>query len=98
MHLQLVVAQVDGDVRVVEEVVGEVLLDRVALVAETDHEVVDPEVRVELHDVPEDRASAELHHRLRSNDRLFAETRAESAGQDDSFQARMIADGRGATR
>ena len=41
-----VVAHVEGHVGHVQEVVGEVLLDHVALVAEADHEVVEAVVAV----------------------------------------------------
>jgi hypothetical protein len=64
VHLHLVLGHVEGDVRHVEEVVGEVLLDHVAAVAEADDEVVDARGRVDLEDVPEDRPVADLHHRL----------------------------------
>jgi hypothetical protein len=64
MDLDGVVAQVEGHVGHVEEVVGEVLLDDVALVAEADHEVVEAVVAVDLHDVPQDRPLADLDHRL----------------------------------
>ena len=65
MHVHLVLLHVEGDVGHVQEVVGEVLLDHVALVATADHEIVDAVRRVELHDVPEDRLAADLDHGLR---------------------------------
>ena len=47
-------------------VVGEeVLLDRLGLVAQAEHEIGDPEARVVVHDVPEDRLVADRDHRLR---------------------------------
>jgi hypothetical protein len=85
VHLHLVRAQVEGDVRHVHEVVGEVLLDHIAAVAETDHEVVETVVRIDLHDVPEDGHPPQLHHRLRPHRRLFAEPAPESAGKDHHF-------------
>jgi hypothetical protein len=60
----LVVRHVEGDVGGVQEVVGEVLLDDVALVAAADDEVVDAVLGVELEDVPEDGAAADLDHGL----------------------------------
>ena len=47
-----------------EEVVGEELLDDVALVAQADDEVVDAVLGVELEDVPEDGAAADFDHGL----------------------------------
>ena len=76
----LVVGDVEGDVGGVQEVVGEVLLDDVALVAEADNEVVDALLRVELEDVPENGASADLDHGLGTDRGFFAETRAETTG------------------
>src|SRR5690606_27961995 len=60
-------------------------LDDVALVTAADHEVVDPVARVDLHDVPEDRPPADLHHRLRADAALLADARAISAGKDDGL-------------
>jgi hypothetical protein len=57
--------QVDGHVRHVQEVVGEVLLDDVTLVTAADDEVVDAMGEYELQDVPEDRPAADFDHRLR---------------------------------
>jgi hypothetical protein len=64
VHLHAVVGDIKGDVGDVQEVVGEVLLDQVTLVAQADHELVDSVGRVDLHDVPEDRLAADLHHWL----------------------------------
>src|SRR5207248_2305370 len=75
-------AQVEGHVAHVEVVVGKVLLDHVAAVAEADHELVDPVRRVDLHDVPEQRLRSQLDHRLRLAARLLAQPGAEAAGQD----------------
>ena len=85
VDLHRVVAHVEGHVGHVEEVVGEVLLDDVALVAEADHEVAEPVVAVDLHDVPEDRPLADLHHGLGPGGGLLREPRAESAGEDDDL-------------
>ena len=76
---------VERDVRHVQEVVGEVLLDDVALVAAADDEVVDAVRRVDLHDVPEDRLAADLDHRLRLQIALFGDPRAEPAGENDGL-------------
>ena len=58
-----VFAHVEGDVRGVQEVVAEVLLDQVAAVAAADDEVVQAVGAVGLHDVPDDGPTADLHHR-----------------------------------
>src|SRR6185312_9751360 len=52
VDLHLVVVHVKGDVSGVEEVVGEVLLDDVPLIAAADDEIVDAVAGVDLHDVP----------------------------------------------
>ena len=76
------VVQVDGEVAGQARVVGEPPLDVVALVAERDDEVVEPEVAVVLHDVPEDRVAADLDHRLGPELGLLGEPGAQPAGQD----------------
>src|SRR6185503_4052524 len=85
MHDHRVVGHVEGDVRHMQEVVREILLDDVALVATADHEVVGAVRRVDLHDVPEDRAAADLDHRLRPQIALLGDPRAEPAGENDDF-------------
>jgi len=55
VDLHVPAGEVEGDVARVEVVVGEVLLDEVALVAEADDELLDAVGGVDLHDVPEDR-------------------------------------------
>ncbi len=87
MHLHAVRAHVESHIRHVQEVVGEVLLDDVALVATADHEVVDAVVRIGLQDMPEDRLAADLDHRLRAQGGFLAEARAEAAGQYDCFHS-----------
>ena len=58
MHFHLVVGHVEGDIRHVQEVVGEVFLDHETLVAEADDELVDAVGRVHLEDVPQDGPSS----------------------------------------
>ncbi len=88
VHLHRVVPHVERDVRHVQEVIGEVLLDHVALVAAADDELVDAARRIALHDVPEDRLAADLHHRLGANRGLLADAGTEATGEDDGFQLR----------
>ena len=85
MDGHLVVVHVEGDVGGVEEVVGEVLLDDVALVSAADDEVVDAVLGVDLEDVPEDGAAADLDHGLGADRGFFAEASAEAAGEDYCF-------------
>src|SRR5712691_6202785 len=81
-------ADVDSDVAVHRAVVEEVVADQVALVAEAEDEIHDPEVRVELHDVPEDRPAADVDHRLRPDIRLLGKTRSESTAEDHRLHGR----------
>src|SRR5262249_4587715 len=83
VHLERVLREVDRHVRRVEEVVGEILLDDVTFVAEAHDEIVEAVRRVSLHDVPENRLSADLHHGLGAHGRFFRKAGPESAGEDD---------------
>ena len=85
VHLHPVLAHVEGHVGHVQEVVREILLDDVALVAAADHEIVDAVGGVDLHDVPQDGAAADLDHRLGPDGGFFAEARPKSAGEYDCF-------------
>ena len=81
----LVVVHVEGDVGGVEEVVGEELLDDVALVSAADDEVIDAVLGVDLEDVPEDGAATDLDHGLGAEGGLFRDASAEAAGEDYCF-------------
>src|SRR4030095_5476511 len=85
MHLHRVLVHVERDVRHVEEIVGEVLLDDVTAVAKADHELVDPEMRVDLHDVPKDRAAPDLDHGLWLEVGLLADAGSQSTSKNDYF-------------
>src|SRR5262249_28877989 len=61
-------------------VVGEVLFNVFTLVAEGDHKILEPVVRILPHDMPEDGAPADLDHRFRPNLGLFREATAEPTG------------------
>ena len=78
MDLHLVVAEVEGDVRIMQEVVREILLDDVLLVAGQNDEIVVAVARVVLHDVPENRHLADFDHRLRTEMRLLGNTGSET--------------------
>src|SRR5580692_2755113 len=87
VHLHGALRQIERHVARVHVVVGEVLLDHVALVAETDHEVLDPVRGVHLHDVPQHRLAADLDHRLWTHRGLLAQSRAEATSQDHSLHS-----------
>src|SRR6185369_1465427 len=89
VHFHRVLGHVERDVRHVQEVVGEVLLDDVALVAAADDEVVDAAGRVDLQDVPEDRPAADLDHRLGLEVGLLRKPAAEAAGEDDGLDGTL---------
>ena len=83
----LVVVHVEGDVGGVEEVVGEELLDDVALVSAADDEVIDAVLGVDLEDVPEDGAATDFDHGLGAEGGLFRDASAETAGEDYCFHS-----------
>ena len=88
MYLHAVGPQVEGDIGHVQEVVGEVFLDHIALVAAADDEVLNAVGGVELHDVPEDRFAPDLDHGLGLEVGFLGKTSAEAAGEDDGFHGK----------
>ena len=89
----VVVAEADGHVAAERQVVEEEPLDVLAAVAERDHELVEAVVGVVLHDVPEDRAPADLDHRLRAQFGLLGQPRALTAREDDDFHRGIMTTG-----
>lgn len=73
-----------------QEVVREVFLDDVLLVACADDEFVVAVVAVQLHDVPEDGHPPQLHHGLGLELGFFADAGPEPAGQDDDFHGLLL--------
>jgi hypothetical protein len=64
-------------------VVREIFFDHIAFVAKADHELVNTEMRVHLHDVPQDRPAADLDHGLRFDGGFLGNSGAESACEND---------------
>ena len=85
VHLHAIARHVEGEVRGVQEVVGEVFLDHVAAVTAADHEIVHAVRAVDLHDVPEDGLAPDLHHGLGFEMGFFGNPGAQSPGKDDGF-------------
>lgn len=75
----------DRHVRDVDEVVREVLLDQVSLVAQTDDEIIQPVMAVCLHDVPKNWLAANLDHGLRFDDGLFRKPGSETTRKNNHF-------------
>src|SRR5690606_16312436 len=75
-------AQIDREVGFERQTVEEIALDALALVAERDDELGESEMGVVFHDVPEDRPSADLHHRLGPDGGFFRQPRPLSTGKD----------------
>jgi hypothetical protein len=61
-----------------QEVIGEIFLDQVALVAATNHEIIYSVLGVNLHDVPQDGAPTDFNHRLWLEVCLFRDTGSET--------------------
>ena len=74
-----------GGVAGVPKVIPEIVFDHVALVAETEDELLVAVAGVSLHDMPEDGAIPDRHHRLGSKFGLLAEPSAFAATQDYDF-------------
>src|SRR5579863_2247372 len=90
MHLHSIVLHIESDIRHMQEIVREVLLDEIAFVSTTNDEVVDSVLRIHLENVPQDRSTADLDHRLWAHDGFFTEPRPEPARQYDCFHPRPL--------
>jgi len=80
---------IEGDVRHVKEIIGEILLDHIALVAAAHDEIVDAMTGIDLHDVPKDRLAADFDHWLGLDACFFGNTCTEPTGEyhcSHSFQ------------
>src|ERR1700677_3355726 len=87
MHDAGIVAHIERHIRHMKEIICEIFLDHIALVAEADDEIVDALGAVDLHDMPEDRHSADLGHGLWPGCGLLREAGAEPPRPDHCFHA-----------
>jgi len=85
MDDHLVAGHIERDIRHVQKVVREVLFDHITFVTEADHEVMDPIMGINFHDVPQDRTPANLDHRFGAQRRLFTDAGTETAREDYGF-------------
>ena len=91
MHLHAIFVHIEGYVRHMQEVIGEVFLDQVTLVSTADHKVVDTVLGIDFEDVPQDGAAANFYHRLGAQARLFAEACSQTACQNNRFHFNLVA-------
>ncbi len=87
VHFHAVLLQVEGDVRGMQEIVGEEFLDDVAAIAAADDEIVDAVRRIAFQDVPQNRLAADFHHGLGFDRGFLTEPRTEPTGENDCFHA-----------
>jgi hypothetical protein len=73
-------------VRRMQHVVGEILLDHVATIAERDDEVCHAVRRIDVHDMPQYRPATDLDHGLWPQMRFLADARALATGEDHRLQ------------
>src|SRR5215472_10907091 len=76
-------AHLEGHVAHVQHVAREVFFDEMTLVPAANDEIIYAMMRVQLHDVPQDRSSADLDHGLRLDLRFLAQPRAKTASEYD---------------
>src|ERR1019366_9290418 len=88
VDLHSVVRNVKGDIRHVKEVICEVFLDDISLVAAADDKLIHAMCRIELHDVPEYRLTSDLHHRLGFEIGFLGDTGTKAPCQDHRFHSR----------
>lgn len=79
-HCAITMREIKGHIAVVQEVVGKPFLDDMLLVARTDDELIVTVIGVFLHDVPENRLTADLDHGLGLECGFFRKAGAETAG------------------
>jgi hypothetical protein len=67
------------------KIIAEEILDHLALVAKAEHELVKAALGIDLHDMPQNGAVADGHHRFGAVFGFLPQTGAFSSAQDDDF-------------
>src|ERR1700683_1297890 len=83
VHNCRAVRQVEGYVAHVQVVIGEVFFDQITLVAQANNEIAQSELGIDLHDMPKNRAAADLDQRLWPDFGFFGKPAAKTSGQYD---------------
>src|ERR1700748_229242 len=87
MHVHAIVTHVESHVGHVQEIVGEIFLNDISLVSTTYDEIVDAMRGVAFQDMPQNRAPADLNHRLRADGSLFADACTKTASKNNCFHS-----------
>ena len=84
------IAVVEGDVRIVKEVVGKPLLDVLLLITSADNKLSMAIVGILFHNVPKDRHATYLNHWLWFELRFLRDTGTEASGEKNDFHIELI--------
>src|SRR5258708_26810758 len=90
MSLDPIALEIDREIALVRQVIKKVVFDDRALVAAANDEFVETVMRIESHDVPQDRPSAYFNQRLRDYRGVFAEPRSIASGKDHHFHLLLL--------
>src|SRR5207302_1314922 len=85
VNLYVILCEIDRHIGGIGQVILEELLNDVALVSTANHEILDAVDRIDLHDVPENRTTADLDHRLRHQYTFLADASSHPTCQDHSL-------------
>ena len=69
--IDLKALHVEGDIGHVQKVIRKILFDHIAFEPTANHKVIHTIMRIDLHDVPQNRFAADLNHRLRFHVRFL---------------------------
>lgn len=81
-----------------QEIVSEVFLYDVALIATTNYEFIDAMVGIALQNMPQDGLAADLHHRFWFGLSFFAEASAKTTGKDYGFNGKKSSNSKNSSR
>ena len=85
VNMHAVLHHIEGDVRHVQEVVGEILLDDIALVTQTDDEIGNPVMLIDLHYVPDYWLTAHFNHGLGLEVRFLADSGSKPSSKNNGL-------------
>ena len=94
VNLPRTIAHVERNIGHVQEVIREIFLDDIALVAKAEDKIADAVAAVDLHDVPQNRTAADFHHRFWPHGGLFGQAGAESACENHCLHVLTRGSGR----
>ena len=86
----VVVGKIKGYIGPMQVIIGEIFLDHMALIAAADDKIIVSVIRINFHDMPQNRSAADFNHRLWTQVAFLRYARSKAARQNNNFHVSSL--------